>query len=41
MNQGGIFPRGEKASSGYFTGTAWVNILAPKDWRCRRPFLER
>ena len=26
-----IFPRGEKASSEYFTGTAWVNILVPQD----------
>jgi len=26
-----IFPKGEKASSDYFTGTAWVNILVPKD----------
>jgi 4-carboxymuconolactone decarboxylase len=26
-----IFPKGEKASSDYFTGTAWVNILAPQD----------
>jgi len=26
-----IFPKGEKASPDYFTGTAWVNILVPKD----------
>jgi len=26
-----IFPRGEKASPDYFTGTAWVNILVPQD----------
>jgi len=26
-----IFPKGEKASSDYFTGTAWVNILVPQD----------
>ncbi len=26
-----IFPRGERASSDYFTGTAWVNILVPQD----------
>ena len=26
-----IFPKGERASSDYFTGTAWVNILVPKD----------
>lgn len=26
-----IFPKGEKASADYFTGTAWVNILVPKD----------
>jgi 4-carboxymuconolactone decarboxylase len=27
----GIFPKGNKASPDYFTGTAWVNILVPKD----------
>lgn len=26
-----IFPKGERASAEYFTGTAWVNILVPKD----------
>src|SRR5678815_2184224 len=26
-----LFPKGERASSDYFTGTAWVNILVPKD----------
>lgn len=26
-----IFPKGEKASSDYFTGTAWVNYLVPQD----------
>ena len=26
-----IFPKGEKASPEYFTGTAWVNILVPQD----------
>jgi len=26
-----IFPRGEKASPDYFTGSAWVNILVPRD----------
>lgn len=26
-----IFPLGEKASSDYFTGTAWVTILVPQD----------
>ncbi len=30
-NQEKIFPKGEKASPDYFTGTAWVNILVPKD----------
>ncbi len=30
-NQNEIFPKGEKASAEYFTGTAWVNILVPKD----------
>jgi len=30
-DQDGIFPKGEKASPDYFTGTAWVNILVPKD----------
>ena len=26
-----IFPKGDKASADYFTGTAWVNILVPQD----------
>ena len=26
-----IFPKGNKASADYFTGTAWLNILVPKD----------
>lgn len=30
-NENAIFPKGERASSDYFTGTAWVNILVPKD----------
>jgi 4-carboxymuconolactone decarboxylase len=30
-NQNNIFPKGDKASADYFTGTAWVNILVPKD----------
>jgi 4-carboxymuconolactone decarboxylase len=30
-NQSTIFPKGEKASPSYFTGTAWVNILVPQD----------
>ncbi|NRF38307.1 cupin domain-containing protein [Pedobacter foliorum] len=30
-NETAIFPKGEKASADYFTGTAWVNILVPKD----------
>ena len=30
-DQNAIFPRGAKAPAGYFTGTAWVNILVPKD----------
>ncbi|TKJ18535.1 MAG: 4-carboxymuconolactone decarboxylase [Promethearchaeota archaeon Loki_b32] len=30
-NQNAIFPKGEKASADYFTGTAWVNILVPQD----------
>lgn len=32
-DQNAIFPKGEKASPNYFTGTAWVNILVPKDER--------
>jgi 4-carboxymuconolactone decarboxylase len=30
-SQNHIFPKGEKAPVDYFTGTAWVNILVPKD----------
>lgn len=30
-NKHAIFQKGEKASPDYFTGTAWVNILVPKD----------
>ena len=30
-NQNEIFPKGEKASSDYFTGTAWVNVMVPQD----------
>lgn len=30
-NENAIFPRGEKTSADYFTGTAWLNILVPKD----------
>ncbi len=30
-NQNAIFPKGEKASPDYFTGTAWVKILVLKD----------
>ena len=26
-----IFPKGERAMAEYFTGTAWVNLLVPKD----------
>ena len=26
-----IFPRGDKASADYFTGTAWVKLLLPND----------
>lgn len=26
-----IFPKGERASPDYFTGTAWVNMLVPRD----------
>jgi 4-carboxymuconolactone decarboxylase len=29
--QNTIFPKGEKGSEDYFTGTAWVNILVPQD----------
>ncbi len=30
-DQNTIFTKGEKTSSDYFTGTAWLNILVPKD----------
>ncbi|MDB5226695.1 MAG: hypothetical protein JWN78_888 [Bacteroidota bacterium] len=30
-NENAIFHKGEKAPADYFTGTAWVNILVPKD----------
>jgi 4-carboxymuconolactone decarboxylase len=30
-NLNAIFPKGKKASAEYFTGTAWVNILVPRD----------
>jgi len=30
-DQNTIFPKGEKASADYFTGTAWVKILVPQD----------
>ena len=30
-NQNAIFPKGERASADYFSGTAWVNILVPQD----------
>ena len=30
-DQNAMFPKGVKASRDYFTGTAWVNILVPKD----------
>jgi 4-carboxymuconolactone decarboxylase len=26
-----IFPKGERTNPGYFTGTAWLNSLVPKD----------
>ena len=32
-NSKSIFPKGNKAPSDYFSGTAWVNILVPKDER--------
>ena len=31
QNANNIFPKGDKASPDYFTGTAWVKILVPKD----------
>jgi 4-carboxymuconolactone decarboxylase len=30
-DENAIFPKGAKAPPDYFTGTAWVNILVPKD----------
>jgi len=30
-NQNTIFTKGEKTSADYFTGTAWLNVLVPKD----------
>jgi 4-carboxymuconolactone decarboxylase len=30
-NENAIFPKGQKTSPDYFTGTAWLNILVPKD----------
>ncbi len=30
-NKNEIFPKGDKASSDYFTGNAWIKILVPKD----------
>ncbi|MDN3655469.1 cupin domain-containing protein [Ferruginibacter paludis] len=30
-NDKAIFPRGEKTPVEYFTGTAWLNTLVPKD----------
>jgi len=30
-NQNTIFPKGEKAPADYFTGTAWIKPLVPKD----------
>lgn len=30
-NQSLIFTKGEKTAADYFTGTAWLNILVPKD----------
>ena len=29
--QNAIFPRGEKTSTDYFTGTAWLKMLVPQD----------
>ncbi len=28
---GGIFPKGIQAPAAYFTGTAWINMIVPKD----------
>ena len=30
-NSNNIFPKGEKVNPDYFTGTAWLNVLVPKD----------
>lgn len=30
-NQSSIFPKGEKASPDYFTGTVWIKLLVPND----------
>lgn len=30
-NQNAIFPKGEKTPAEYFTGSAWLNVLVPKD----------
>ena len=30
-SQNAIFPKGEKTSPDYFTGTAWLNMLVPQD----------
>jgi 4-carboxymuconolactone decarboxylase len=30
-NQNAIFAKGEKTPADYFTGTAWLNVLVPKD----------
>ncbi|WP_317899873.1 (R)-mandelonitrile lyase [Aurantibacillus circumpalustris] len=30
-SQNSVFPKGEKAPTDYFTGTAWMNVLVPND----------
>ena len=30
-DQNSLFPKGEKASHEYFTGTAWIRVLVPND----------
>ncbi len=30
-NNNSIFPKGERTSPDYFTGSAWLNVLVPKD----------
>lgn len=30
-NKNTLFPKGEKASTDYFTGTTWVKMLVPND----------